>query len=104
MLDTLTAQMFSPHAGETFRLILDDVPPIELELVSVDELKPPRPATGTVEQPARMPFSLLFRNRQGLYLPQRIYHLEHEQFGAMEIFLVPLGPDAEGMRFEAIFN
>lgn len=52
----------------------------------------------------RMPFSLLFRSRPGLYLPQSTYHLEHEKLGGMDLFLVPLGPDREGMTFEAAFG
>ena len=104
MLETFTAQMFSPYVGDTFQLPIGDVPPIELQLVSVTELNFPAAARGTAEPPKRVPFSLLFRNPQRLYFPQAIYHIEHEQLGAMQIFLVPMGPDAEGMQYEAIFN
>jgi hypothetical protein len=37
-------------------------------------------------------------------VPQGIYKLENEKLGALEIFLVPIGPDEKGMRYEAIFN
>jgi hypothetical protein len=30
--------------------------------------------------------------------------VRHAQLGAMEIFLVPIGPDEGGMRYEAIFT
>lgn len=55
----------------------------------------------------RVPFSLIFRHSllpQNAYLPQQIYHLEHPTLGTLDLFLVPLGPDSEGMRYEAIFT
>jgi hypothetical protein len=39
-----------------------------------------------------------------LYLQQHIYRLEHEQLGALALFLVPLGPEQGRMRYGAIFN
>jgi hypothetical protein len=30
--------------------------------------------------------------------------MEHEEIGAFDIFLVPIGPDEEGLCYEAIFN
>jgi hypothetical protein len=29
--------------------------------------------------------------------------MEHEEIGAFDIFLVPIGPDEEGLLYEAIF-
>jgi hypothetical protein len=105
MLETFTAQTFSSNIGDTFQLLLDGMEPIEMKLISVEEINPPAAASGKAEPLGRKPFSLLFRHAQRhQYLPQRIYHLEHQQFGAMDIFLVPLGPDAEGMRYEAVFT
>ena len=37
-------------------------------------------------------------------LPQGTYKVEHEKLGTLEIFLVPIGPDKEGLCYEAIFN
>jgi hypothetical protein len=30
--------------------------------------------------------------------------MEHAAIGTFELFLVPIGPDREGMRYEAIFT
>jgi hypothetical protein len=54
--------------------------------------------------PRKQPFSVLFRGPQNVVLPQAIYRVEHERLGPMEIFLVPIGPDGQGMRYEAVFN
>ncbi len=37
-------------------------------------------------------------------LGQGTFDLEHDQIGSFALFLVPIGPDAEGMRYEAVFN
>jgi len=39
------------------------------------------------------------------FLPQAIYTFEHDQLGTLQIFIVPIGPaaDGQGMRYEAIF-
>ena len=39
----------------------------------------------------------------GLFKPN-IYHLEHKELGAMDRFLVPVGPEAHEMRYEAVFG
>ena len=50
------------------------------------------------------PFSLLFRGPLRPLLPQQITTLEHDTLGVLEIFIVPVGPDEYGQRYEAIFN
>ena len=48
-------------------------------------------------------FSLLFRGPLEPLLPQGIYTLRHEG-DPIDIFLVPIGQDPGGTRYEAIFN
>ncbi|KPV52880.1 hypothetical protein SE17_12855 [Kouleothrix aurantiaca] len=69
-----------------------------VELIDVSELAPAG-ATG------REQFSLIFCDPDAsAYLPQHIYPVEHETLGRMEIFLVPIGPGPDGMRYQAIFS
>jgi hypothetical protein len=50
-------------------------------------------------------YTLLFRHNGARgAVPQGLYRLEHETFGALEVFAVPVGPDGRGMRYEVIFN
>ena len=37
-------------------------------------------------------------------LPQRIYRLEHAELGGLDLFLVPIGRDASGITYEAVFT
>ena len=96
MLDTLTHDDFARHAAERFEIELAGGERLAL---SLDEVTPLGEGGA-----GRRPFSLLFRSeRRDGYLPQRIYRLEHPTMGAIELFLVPLGPDGAGMRYEAVF-
>ena len=98
MLESLTFGDFSGRIGEGFRLE-ERGGVAELTLVEVTDL-----ARRGNPGPRRSPFSLVFRGPLSPVMPQRTYALEHASLGRLEIFLVPIGPDADGMRYEAVFN
>jgi hypothetical protein len=52
----------------------------------------------------RKPFALVFRGPPEPCLEQQIFTLDHDKMGTLQIFLVPIGPDEKGMRYEAIFT
>lgn len=95
-LATATRETFAPHVGSTFALQLTDGV-LPLELYAVDALP------GSPNAP-RAAFALRFRT-PGVkgHVPQQIHALVHPVLGTLEIFLVPLGADASGMRYEAVF-
>lgn len=97
-LARLTIDDFAPRLRQTFRVALDAAA-LDLELLRATPLgaQPPAPDR-------RRPFSLIFRGPSAPLLPQRIYRLENASLGALEIFLVPIGPDAAGLCYEAIFS
>jgi hypothetical protein len=96
VLDTLTHESFAPHVGSPFEVRLPERT-IHFELLDV--------VPGKDEAPGRRrPFSLFFRGPRELYVPQQIVPLEHVALGKLEIFLVPVGLDSEGYRYEAVFN
>ena len=92
----LTRAFFAPHIGGTFRMHAGPSTTLDLELVEVSELRENR----------ERPFSILFRTPGTEHVPQGTYRLEHPEIGAIELFLVPIGPDREGrnMQYEAVFN
>ena len=92
MLETFTRSTFSPYLGQRFRLLLDDAHRLDVELVE---------ATGVGEG---RPFSIVFRGPKDPRLPQRIYRFEHDGLGAFDLFIVPIGIDERGVRYEAVFN
>jgi len=100
MLDRLTVMMFTEQIGKAFRLPLTEGTVLDLVLVEARNLSLRTGNPG----PRRDPFSLLFLGPKAPVLPQRIYPLENAALGRLEIFLVPVGADADGVKYEAIFN
>ena len=109
-LETLTAEDFRLHQGTKFRMTTEkrESGPAghsEIELTDISENSSAPPGA------SRTPFSVVFHGPLEPVLPQGIYRLEHEQFGTLELFLVPIGPNevAPGqaptaMRYEAVFG
>lgn len=102
-LGSLNAAAFAEHLATVFRLQTGDQP-LPLELIEV------RRATHA-DDPAAIcptgrgePFNLLFRGPRSPYVKQGLCRLEHDSMGTLEIFLVALGPDSAGMRYEAVFT
>jgi hypothetical protein len=96
VLDDFTVRTFSEHLGGAFRVYPEDSEPFDVELIS---------ASGVGEESeGGRPFSVVFRGSADVALPQRTYRMEHAGIGAFEIFLVPIGPDEKGPRYEAVFN
>ncbi len=52
----------------------------------------------------RVPFSLEFRGPAEAAVDQQTCGFRHPQLGEFDLFIVPLGPDAEGMRYEAVIS
>lgn len=98
MLEDLAYSDFFERVGEEFRVAAGEAV-VTLVLSEVTDL-----ARRENPGPRRQPFSLVFRGPLRPLLAQRIWPLEHPALGRLEIFLVPIGPDATGMRYEAIFN
>ena len=98
MLESFTVDTFAGRIGERFlvRAVTDET--TELELVEAAEVGPP-PQSGQ-----RAPFSLVFRGPADPVLPQAIYEFAHDELGALEIFIVPIGRDESGTSYEAVFN
>lgn len=106
-LEELTAADFRDVKGTRFKLTTESREPgspvsLEFELADVTE------AGANLPAPFRRPFSVLFHGPIEPILPQAIYRLEHDRFGAVDLFLVPVGPDPSAvptvMRYEAVFG
>jgi len=98
VLATLTHEQFARCRNQMFRLQLGAAI-LDLELIHADALGTPQGSAGQ-----RRPFSLVFRGPREPVLGQRTYTLEHPQMHVLDLFLVPIGPDRNGMRYEAIFT
>ena len=98
MAAELTEAEFSKHVNTKFRAALGaEAVDLELELVKGYPGHPD-------DQKGMERFSLFFRGPAKPFLPQATYSLSHDGMGTVDIFLVPIQPDGEGLRYEAVFN
>ncbi len=94
----LTEELFAQHVNTTFHVPLDERR-VELELVEVAGDKSTLEKIEGVDR-----FSLYFLGPGDFYLPQRIYHMEHDALGQLEIFIVPVGIKDNRYQYEAVFS
>lgn len=99
-LAELTLARLAPLVGTTFSLALDAPWDLRLRLAEAAPLSPQTSSTGAF----RAPFRLIFHGPAQPVHPQQTLPLDHPQLGRVEIFLVPIGPDSQGIRYEAIFT
>jgi hypothetical protein len=99
MLETLTHETFQPFVGQPFAVMVGTERFMPAHLIAVN----PLPGEGDTRR-TRTPFSLVFRGPAGGHLPQDIYDLKSGELELPGVFLVPVGPDAEGMLYEAVFS
>ena len=91
--------VFAGLRGGTFVMQLPGGATQDLELIEVRDL-----GRRTTPQGELSNYGLTFLGRMRTPLPQATYRLEHATLGAMDVFLVPIGQDREGVRYESIFN
>ncbi len=100
MGDELTPVIFGVALGSSFD-VLPAPGEAGIELVLHDVIAH-SPSPGA---PRAQPFSLIFLGPAGQHLPQATYTLRHAELGTLDVFLVPIGPAADGRhQYEAAFN
>jgi hypothetical protein len=103
MSDDLRAATFSTQLDTSFRIHLSSITAMEVELVEVTEkggLDGDQPPTAARQER----FSLVFRGPLDGRVQQGMYHIQHDQLGAFDLFLVPVSRDHDGVYYEAVFN
>src|ERR1044072_8955996 len=99
MSDMQTEAEYSRNLNTKFRLLVDAPQPIDLTLVEVTPRK-----VESHEQQGMERFSAVFMGPREILLPQQIYRVSHSDMGEFDIFLVALGQEPEGFRYEAVYN
>ena len=98
MLDTIAGDDFKPLLNHDFEISWEGTA-VSLTLTSVDVMDARHSRPG-----ARLGFSLIFSGPPEPFFPQGTYSLRHETLGALEMFMVPLGPIENRHRYEIVFN
>jgi hypothetical protein len=94
MSEILNYEILAEQLNTKFALT-DTAEPFELELIEIS--KP-------TETSRQIYFSLFFRGNKNFMLPQGTYQMKHERLGTMVLFIVPTSLEADGFRYEAVFN
>ncbi len=95
MTEFFTIDTFSGHVNTKFLMHYGDSQTAELELLSV---------TDVGSSARQIQFSLVFLGPSEAPIAQGIYRIGHDKLGTLDLFLVPIGRDTIGVRYEAIFN
>jgi len=98
----LTYDLFAGRVGEHFALTRTDGTPIELVLVETTDFD--RAGGNGPDGVERRQFSLVFEGPAQPALAQATYRLAHDQLGELDLFLVPIGPGADGgPQYQSVF-
>jgi len=99
MSATPTAEDFRQHLGTKFGVRVQTPRPLELELTEVKDYTPLASEPSGMER-----FSLYFYGPGDVMLKQGTFTLEHPTMGEVVLFIVPIGLDPQGFRYEVVFN
>jgi len=103
MIETLTLEQFVPQLGTEFICRAPDGAGYPLRLTEATAAGKTT-WKGAGDSEPRTPFSLIFQGPADTFFPQSIYPLEHEAFGTLDLFIVPIGKEEEGFLYQAIFT
>lgn len=95
---TLQIDDIKPLLNQKLIIRFSDSHRLSAEVIEVSSLK-------NFSQSNTEPFSFVLRTEQkNEYFPQAIYTIEHPSKGDISVFIVPIGLDTEGMKYEIIFS
>lgn len=99
--DWLTYDDFAGREGESFTASVGGETLVPLVLVEATESA--LAGGAGPEGQERRQFNLVFAGPAAPVHPQGTYLVTHADLGELELFLVPLGADEQGARYEAAF-
>src|SRR5438876_7713556 len=95
MREYLTIDMFSEEIGNKLLVHSGGGQILEMQVVSVTDLG---------SSPRQIQFSVILLGPVTAPIQQGNYRIEHDKLGPRDLFLVPIGMDKDGVRYQAIFN
>ncbi len=97
-MQLLSYEFFAAHVRECFSLLLGDSS-VDMTLVEARR-RPTRVVAGIRADP----FTLYFKSESHVLLPQRLYSFKRPGIETVNIFIVPVGREKDGIVYEAVFN
>jgi len=96
---TLTKDFFENINSKKFEISFNPNDKSICELIEIKSLASSALKKGQVE-----PFSLIFETAGDLVYEQNTYRVKNQDLDEFDLFLVPVGADENGVRYEAIFT
>lgn len=100
----LVRSTFSRHVGDMFQVYYGSATGLALRLAHVRDLRVPARRPAPAGDQRERSFSLLFTGPIDMAIEQGTYRFEHQGIGVFSLFIVPMAPDRDARRYEAIFN
>lgn len=97
-MQLLSFDFFAQHLRETFSLSLGETS------VAMTLVEARRHPVRTIAGIRPDPFSLFFKSQSHVLLPQQTYAFKIPGAATMNIFIVPIGRERDGVVYEALFN
>ena len=101
-----TKSDFDKRIGETFQIHTSSRL-VTLTLVETKDLtikgKHAPPAHAAISK-SRKPFRITFRGLVYGELSDKTYTIEHRVLGKFDLFLVPVGPQIQALRYDSVFS
>ncbi len=91
--------IFDNINNKNFQIEFEDNLPIKCELIEVKGIN-----SSTLKKGQSEPFSLVFQSKEQRVFEQNTYKLTHSELNDLALFLVPIGSDDIGVRYEAVFT
>lgn len=95
MLEQIKPTTLAEYVGTQFQVLVNLPEPFFITLTAIKEI------AKTNRQEI---FSYFFQGPPSILLPQATYRLKHEQFGEIDLFLVPVAKNKDGFEYESAFN
>lgn len=106
MIERLNSGDVRPYINQAFTLQAEGCNSIEVQLVDVSDYDMRRgPMARSPDGTSPQAFSMIFAAPAGTMAPQQMFRVTTEGLGALELFLVPIGPLEDGrMAYQAVLG
>lgn len=96
---TITKQTFENIQDKSFEIAFGPEQLSVCELIEVKAIN-----SQTLEHGQNEPFALLFQTSGDTIFEQNTYMVKNKELDEIPLFLVPVGADENGVRYEAVFT
>jgi hypothetical protein len=99
-LDELRYEAVHPLIGSAFHISVPERGEVDLKITDVSRVMERVKSTRF----KREPFTIHLLGPRDVRFSQGMYPFRHDELGELEMFIVPLGGQEDGLQYEAVFT